>query len=62
MKPWHVPVVWWGVYEREPRMCGEPNGVVFAPYKTEDDANIARLKYVGNDPNYYVEKMKICRT
>jgi len=45
----------WGVFEREPRQCKDPDSIVFGPYKTEADAELARMKYYGESTNYYVK-------
>jgi hypothetical protein len=53
-KPWQVPVIFWGVFEREPRMCAEPDSIVMGQYQSEQEAETARERYFGTDPNYYV--------
>jgi hypothetical protein len=55
LKPWHLPLTFWSVFEREPRMCAVPNSIVFGQYHTEEEAEAARIKYFGADnDNYYV--------
>lgn len=48
---------YYAVYEKEPRHQNEKNGVILAPYNTEEEAEQARVKYGYGGDNYYVDKI-----
>ena len=45
------------VFEREPAHGKDKDGVILAPYNTEEEAEQARVKYGYGDDNYYVDKL-----
>lgn len=47
----------YAVYEKVPAHGGQINGVILAPYNTEQEAQVAREKYGYNTDNYYVDKL-----
>jgi hypothetical protein len=48
---------YYAVYEKEPAHQNEKNGVILAPYKTKEEAELARIKCGYGGDNYYVDKL-----
>jgi hypothetical protein len=45
----------WFVVEREASMNAKDNCIIMGSYWTESEADEARQKYFGDNPNYYIK-------